>query len=111
MADRQLQLIRANIEPDTVYEVHMIVEEQRNGKTYYMLVDQHRHLVYATKLLRYLIYSYGYEEDVTTIEEISNENIFNYRFDKTPFCTVTTNSKRRFSFYDTVSEQDLEITF
>ena len=71
MEGGRTQLIRANIEPDTVYEVHMIVEEQRNGKTYYMLVDQHRHLVYATKLLRYYISSYGYEEDVTTLEEIS----------------------------------------
>ena len=76
-----------------------------------MLVDQHRHLVYATNILRYFIYSYGYEEDVTTLEEISNENVFNYRFNKTPFYTVTTNSKRRFYFDDTAMQEDGDLTF
>ena len=92
------------LKPNTTYEVRIIVERQsENGKIFYLFVDQNKHLVYATDILRKLINKYDWSENIIRYEDvIVNDfiNVFNSLFRRTPFARFRTDNKCNFYCID-----------
>ena len=98
------RITKNGLKPNTAYEVRLIIERRSdNDKVFYLFVDQNKQLIYATDILRKLITSYDWEEDLIRYEDaIDREflNIFNDRFNKQPLTILRTDSKRNFCCAD-----------
>ena len=89
------RLARIHLNPNVEFEVRIIVEQRRSdGKIYLMFVDQNKHLIYATDVLRDFINRFGLEENVITQEDLDNSHVFKTLFNKTPMGILRTDSNR-----------------